>query len=99
MKGMTVNLCDHCEKESDELYVCVQCDEEICPDCAMMPDQFNRIEYTICESCQNERDRERAEDAERREMCEAFDAGRLYWVIHLYVEKEPVVTYQIRNRS
>lgn len=99
MRGMSVKRCDYCEKESDELYACIQCDDEICLDCAVMPNQFNLIEYTICESCQNERDRERVEDAEWCEMRTAAQEGRFYMVVHLHLKDPSTVTFEIRNRS
>lgn len=99
MKGMIVKRCDYCEKESDELYVCGQCDDEICPDCTATYNQFTLIDYTLCLGCETKREVERTAYAERRDFQAAKEEGRLYIVIHLYLIKPATAAYQIRNRS
>ncbi len=60
--------CAYCEEERDELYQCEECGDPTCEDCTAAYDQHTQYDFTLCKSCETNREKERADDAEREEQ-------------------------------
>jgi hypothetical protein len=51
MKEEIIIICEKCEKEAQEVWVCERCNDLICEDCQANYDQFSQIDFNCCKTC------------------------------------------------
>jgi len=44
-------ICELCEKDVRETYMCEKCERMYCDNCASVYNQFTQIDYNCCKSC------------------------------------------------
>lgn len=49
-------ICERCEKDVDEVFMCELCETMICDKCSSTYNQFTQIDFNCCKSCANNRD-------------------------------------------
>lgn len=98
--------CHMCGNLTD--YFCRDCGEPVCEDCCVPYDQFNLIDYTLCQSCYDgdmarrelEVYREEELEAEKRAKREARNkaARKRYWLPE-NVEKRRLAKVEKKRRE
>lgn len=52
-------ICERCESNAKELFMCERCERMICSKCTPVFTQFSSIDYNCCKSCaESELDRD-----------------------------------------
>lgn len=44
-------VCEKCNNQSDELFICEKCDCEFCSNCQAPYNKFTQIDFDCCKSC------------------------------------------------
>lgn len=60
-KDDEVELCVVCGKEGE--YECRDCENPVCDNCTVPYNQFTQIDYTLCNNCGDNNDRQREQYA------------------------------------
>ena len=44
-------ICEKCEKDVDEVFMCERCEMMMCDKCSVTYNQFTQIDYNCCKGC------------------------------------------------
>jgi len=50
LKGL---VCARCSKNTNELFMCEKCQEDVCDKCLATYNQFTQIDFNCCKPCAN----------------------------------------------
>ena len=49
-----MKVCERCEKDCKEVFLCERCEMMICHNCSASYNQFTQIDYNCCKTCANQ---------------------------------------------